>query len=67
MKKNAVAKALKGVKLHFTNNLQTEPLPSQVYQRDRNEEYMKTVKIDPKRKIGRISMGISICDSIVAI
>ena len=64
LKNNLVAKSIKGVRLHFTNGLSTERLPIDKSQAQREKEI--TIPVDPTRKISKIRLGLSICDSVIA-
>ena len=61
IKRNEIAKSTKGIRLHFTNQFSTE----RYHKEDNFVE--TTVQIDPKRTIAKIEIGISVCDSIIAI
>ena len=64
-KSHHVAKSLRAVRLNFGNGFATEKYP----QEEINPQFDKetTIKFNQSKKIAKISMGISICNTIIAL
>ena len=59
------SKRLRGVQLRFSDRMEPLALPA-IRSRYENREKVIQVDVDPSRRISKISFGLSICDTLVA-